>query len=49
MLHDDAKLKITGFNPFGGIPTSPGEESAKTLGKIGTEVVKPLVVECHGG
>jgi len=44
MLHDDAPLRIPSrWVSIGGIPTSPGEESAKTLGKIGSSAVKPLI------
>ena len=44
MLHDDAPLRIPSkWVSFGGIPTSPGEESAKTLGKIGNSAVIPLI------
>jgi HEAT repeat protein len=42
MLGDNAKLQISSWTGWGGIPTSPGEEAAKTLGKIGEEAVPPL-------
>jgi hypothetical protein len=43
MLGDGSPLKISvPYNPFGGIPTSPGQEAAKTLAILGEDALEPL-------